>query len=190
MSYDHLWMAYRGMHVRAVVQAIDDTGGEQVVSAQAHAGGGRSQIPVHQPFGFSSHAPLDGAVTHVVAVGGDHADLVALPPANPSVARFGALAEGETVMYDAWGQRIHMIGGKIVAIDAAQELQVNIGGALILDLTAKGAQLNVPLSVKGTITATEDITTQGDVKTATVSLNEHPHGGVTAGSDQSGPPAG
>ncbi|MBY4640281.1 phage baseplate assembly protein [Gluconacetobacter entanii] len=172
---DRLFMAVRGLFVRAVVRGIDDTGGEQMLTVEPHFGRTRSQVPVHQPFGFASHAPLDGAVAPVVAVGGDHADLMALPPANPSKARFGKLGEGDSVLYDACGQRIYIQNGKIVRIDCTSEMLVTIGGSPILDLTAKQATLNVPLSVKGSITATDDITTQGDVKAASVSLTNHTH---------------
>lgn len=175
MAMDRLFMAVRALFVRAVVRSIDDTGAEQMLTVQSHYGRVRSGVPVHQPFGFASYAPLDGAVTPVVAVGGDQADLMALPPANPSRARFGRLGEGDSVLYDACGQRIYIQNGKIVRLDCASEMLVTIGGIPILDLTAKQATLNVPLAVKGGITATGDIAAQGDVKAGSISLTGHDH---------------
>lgn len=180
---DHLFMAVRGLFVRAVVRAIDDAGAEQMLSVESHFGRVRSRVPVHQAFGFASHAPLDGAVTPVVAVGGDHADLMALPPANPSKARFGKLGEGDSVLYDACGQRVYVQNGKIVRIDCTSEMLVTIGGSPILDLTAEQATLNVPLKVKGKIEAS------GDVVGGGISLITHQHASVKSGTDKSGPPA-
>lgn len=179
---DHLFMSVRSLFVRAVVRAIDDTGSEQMLSVESHFGRMRSRVPVHQQFGFASHAPLDGAVAPVVAVGGDHADLMALPPANPSKARFGKLGEGDSVLYDACGQRVYVQNGKIVRIDCTAEMLVTIAGSPILDLTAKQATLNVPLKVNGGIETTDDVVAAG------ISLMNHLHGGVQKGGDRSEPP--
>ena len=159
----------RSLTKRAVVHAIDDTGATKTVTAEAHAGYPRSGIPVHQQFGLASRAPVDGAVTHVVAVGGDEADLIALPPANPSVAHMGGLAEGETVLYDAVGQAVYLKAGKIVRVQANTEMTVEIGGKTVLDMTATLATLNVDLKVKGKINATGDIVGNG------ISLDDHTH---------------
>lgn len=172
----------RSLFARAVVHAIDDSGAGQRVTIEAQAGYPRSQVLVHQQFGLSSHAPLDGAITHVFAAGGDAADLVALPPANPSLAHMGALAEGETVLYDAVGQAVYLHDGKFVRVQAAQEMTVEIGGQTILDLTSALATLNVPLKVNGGISATDDVVANG------VSLIGHLHTGVQTGTSTSGPP--
>lgn len=172
----------RSLTRRAVVHAVDDSGAEQMVTLEAHAGYPRSRVPVHQQFGFASHVPLDGAVTHVVSLGGDEADLTALPPANPSLARAGGLAEGESIHYDAVGQAVYLQDGKIVRVLAHSEMTVEIGGQTVLDLKSELATLNVPLKVNGTITATGDVVGNG------VSLHNHDHTGVKAGSDTSGPP--
>ncbi len=172
----------RSLFGRAVVHAIDDTTSGQRVTIEGRAGYVRSRVPVHQQFGLSSRAPVDGAVTHVFAAGADEADLVALPPANPSLAHMGALGEGETVVYDAVGQAVYLQDGKFVRIQAAQEMKVEIGGNVILDLTGALATLSVDLQVNGKITATEDVVANG------VSLHDHPHTKVQSGQDTSGPP--
>ncbi|MCP9320099.1 phage baseplate assembly protein [Acetobacter persici] len=172
----------RSLTRRAVVHAVDDSGAEQMVTVEAHAGYPRSKVPVHQQFGFASHVPLDGAVTHVVALGGDEADLTALPPSNPSLAHMGDLGEGESIHYDAVGQAVYLQDGRIVRVIAHSEMTVEIGGQTVLDLTPELATLNVPLKVNGTITATEDVTGNG------VSLHDHVHTEVKYGSDTSGPP--
>lgn len=172
----------RALHCRAVVHAINDGGSEQTVDAQAHAGAARSAVPVHYPFGFAAHTPANGAVTYQVAVGGDAADLVALPPSNPSVARMGNLAEGESALYDSCGQAVYLKNGKIVRVIAHTELLVEIAGSPVLTLTTEKAMLSVPLEVQGKITATDDIVA------GSVSVQGHTHSGVTKGSDNTGAP--
>ncbi|MFT8644541.1 phage baseplate assembly protein [Gluconacetobacter sp.] len=184
---DDLAMAVRSLLVRAVVLAIDDTGAEQQVSMRSHYGHDRSRVPVYQPFGFSSHAPLDGAIAPIIQVAGDAADPLALPPYNPSVARFGDLGEGDTVAYDACGQRLHFHNGKLVEIQATSELRVGIGGKTVLDITADGATLSVPLNATAGITTTT-VEASEDVTAAGVSLAQHLHRGVQRGADQSGTP--
>ena len=176
MSMVDLYHTIRGQVLRGVVKLLDDSGPEQHVSVVAHAGQQRTSVPVHYPYGFSSHVPLDGAVTHVLQNGGDPSDLFALPPSNPAAARMGGLKEGETVLYDVANQRVHLRDGKIVEIDAAQEMVVKIAGRPVLTVTDDGVQVN------GKITATGDVTGAG------ISLKNHVHGGVQSGGSQTGNP--
>ncbi|NHO33335.1 phage baseplate assembly protein domain-containing protein [Acetobacter fallax] len=185
---DHLWMALRAHTVRAVIHAIDDTGAEQAVDLTAHYGSPRTKVPVHYPFGFASSVPLDGAVTHVVATGGDQADLVALPPANPSVARVGPLAEGEAVLYDSVGQKVYLSGGRIVRVDAHTSMDVRIGGKMVFQVTAGGAAVTGSLSVSGDVAVQGNVTSQKDVVASGISLTKHVHGGVQGGSSTTGAP--
>lgn len=177
-----LHYALRGLLVRGVVEAVDDRGPEQVLTVQGPYGQLRSAVPVLQPFGFSSHAPLDGAVCHLLQTGGDPADLVALPPANPAAARLGGIAEGESVLYDSVGQRVWLQGGRIVRIDTVGALQVTVGGTQVLTVTETGVAITGDLTVSGKIEAQEDVTAGG------VSLEQHVHGGVQGGSGTSGTP--
>lgn len=169
MNLLDVYHTIRGQVLRAVVKRLDDTGSEQTVDLVAHAGQERRNIPVHHPFGFSSHVPIDGAVAHVVQNGGDPADLVALAPSNPSAARFGHLNEGESVLYDSTGQRVHLRDGQIVEIDCTQSVVVKIAGRPVFTVNQDG------VSVTGKITATED------VFAGSVSLKNHVHGGVQSG---------
>lgn len=176
MSITDLYHTIRGQVLRGVVKLLDDSGPEQHVSVVAHAGQQRTSVPVHYPYGFSAHVPLDGAVTHILQNGGDPSDLFALPPSNPGAARMGGLNEGEAVLYDAAGQRVHLRNGQIVEVDAAGSMIVKIAGSPILTVTPAGVQVN------GKITATEDVVGGG------VSLKSHTHGGVQAGGAQTGKP--
>lgn len=188
-----IYMALRGLISRAVVQSIDDTGATQAVLVQTHAGRTRSRVPVHFPFGFGSRAPLDGAVTSVVAAGGDHSDLIALPPANPSAARVGNLAEGETVLYDSYGQKVYLSGGKFVRIDAAQTMEVRVAGQQILVVDKDGAALTGTLRVSKDILCVGDVTADGTVTGKTdvlangTSGHNHTHTSAKEGSQTSSP---
>ncbi|MBU2653461.1 phage baseplate assembly protein [Acidomonas methanolica] len=115
-------------------------------------------------------------MVHVFANGGDPSDLVALVAHNPSVARLGDLAEGETVLYDRLGQAVYLKAGAIVQVDAAQQMVVRVAGQPVLTVTASGVQ------VQGTITATEDVVA------GQISLQSHVHGNVQQGGDLTGKP--
>lgn len=192
-SVRDLYMSLRGLFTRAVVQDLDDSGANQTVTLTSHYGRTRSKVPVHFPFGFGSHVPHDGAVTAVVAAGGDHADPIALPPSNPSAARMGNLAEGETVLYDAVGQKLYLKDGKIVQVDAAEQLDVRIAGQSILTVDKDGVAVIGTLKVSQNIIAQGDMTADGtvvgkkDVVGNGISLHDHTHTSAAAGSPTSPP---
>ncbi|WP_215762862.1 phage baseplate assembly protein [Acetobacter sp. P1H12_c] len=192
-SVRDLYMSLRGLVSRAVVRDIDDTGSNQTVTLDTHYGRTRGKVPVHFPFGFSSHAPHDGAVTAVVAAGGDHADPIALPPSNPSAARMGNLPEGETVLYDAVGQKIYLVGGKVIRVDVVQQLDVRVAGQSILTVDKDGASLTGTLRVskdiiaQGDMTASGTVTGQQDVVGGGKSLKGHAHTSGKEGSPTSAP---
>ena len=75
---DHLHQLLRTQILRGVVTGIDDTGAAQLVTVRTHYGIVRAQVEMPQPFGVAAHVPLDGAVVHVLANGGDPSDLVAI----------------------------------------------------------------------------------------------------------------
>ena len=174
-------MRLRNHAVRAVVATIDDGGDEQRAVVQTHAGVTRSVI-VHQPFGLAAHPPADGAISVMIGLGGDEADPVVLGLSNPQAARMGGLAEGESALYDAAGQRVHLVGGQTIAIGAVQQVQVSIGAAVVLVVKAGGVQITGDLTVSGKITAT------GDVVAGSVSVQQHLHGGVQSGAAKTSMP--
>ncbi|EHH67558.1 phage baseplate assembly protein V [Gluconobacter morbifer] len=181
-DFAELHYSLRSQTLRGVVQEVNDTGPVQTVTVQVHYGQTRSRVLVHQPFGFSSSPPLDGAVTHVVQNGADPSDLFALPPANPSAARMSGLQEGESILYDAAGQKLYLQDGKIVRIDALEEMRVSVGGQPVLDVDANGVTITGALTVSKGITAGEDVTAEG------ISLTGHTHSGVETGSGDTGKP--
>lgn len=184
MSLTDLYHTIRGQVLRGVVKLLDDTGPEQHVSVVAHAGQQRTAVPVHYPFGFSSHVPVDGAVTHILQNGGDPSDLFALPPSNPGAARMGGLKEGETILYDQAGQRLHFQNGRVVAIDTTVGMLIKQQGKPLLTLSEEGHVFHGDLFVQGNIYA------QKDMMAGNVSLQGHTHSGVQAGASETGEPDG
>lgn len=172
----------RSQHTRGVVLEVDDSGPEQTVTVQMHYGQVRSGVPVWHMFGFSSHVPLDGAVVQLFQNGADPSDLVAMPAANFAAFRMGGIQSGETVLYDAAGQKVYLQNGRVVAIDALEEMRVSVAGQTIFDVTAQGVDITGDVTVSGEIIAKGDVTGKG------ISLTNHTHSGVKAGTDSSGKP--
>ncbi|QDH13805.1 hypothetical protein E3E12_05985 [Formicincola oecophyllae] len=166
----------RSQILRGVVKALDDSGGQQKVAVEMHVGQVRSGVPVLQTFGFSSHVPLNGAVTHVLQNGADPSDLFALPPENPSIARMGGLNEGESVVYDAAGQRLHFQDGKLLKVSVQDAIVIEVAGVEIMRVDADG------LHIQGSINST------GDQVAGGISTQSHIHGGVKTGPASTGKP--
>lgn len=150
----------RGMAVRGVVRRVDDAGQTQRVTVETHRGILRTDVEVLQPYGIAASPPA-GAMTVVLAIGADQGDMVALPVACPG-RRFGGLAEGEVVLYNAHGTRIALRGG-IVEIKAAGEVQI----------TAPTVRITGDLVVTGQVSDAA-----GSMQEMRDRYNTHNHGGA------------
>lgn len=144
-----------------LVQSVNDAASAQTATVQTHDGVVRANVEIHQPFGFASSPPIDGAIMLVIAVGGDAGQFVGLPAANPS-ARMG-VAAGEACVYAADGTRIHCRAGGIIEIWAGNALTIHAPAVAIdapngvsINATA-GAVINGPLHVTGAITCESTI---------------------------------
>lgn len=161
----------RGASMRGLVQAVNDTGGVQTVDVITHDGMVRAGIEVFQAYGFATCAPAVGSVVQLAAIGADPGDLIALPPICPA-ARYGGLAPNEVVVYDAGGQRLALREGGVVQLLGATSITLQVGTTTLV-MTSSG------------IATTGTLTNNGvDVGSG------HYHGGVQAGSGDTGPPAG
>ena len=180
------------MPMRALVLAADDTGQVQTARIQTGDGAIQDAVEVAQPFGFASLPPGDGAITHVLVLGGDPANLAALPLGCPAV-RFGALAQGEAVIYGADGTRVAVRQGGTVQVWAATLVVVESGtvnvqasGAVTIS-AGGGVTIDANVQVNGSIVASGDITDQngahgslGLLRTA-YDTHDHPAPGGTTG---------
>ena len=157
-------MEHRTHIVRGLVQSANDAGAAQTVTVTTHDGVTRADVPVMQPYGFSSSAPIDGAVTLVLSVGGDAGDPVALTVGNLSF-RFGKLGTGEVVMHDLDGNRVHIRAGGTIEVWAASQVTIN----------APNVVINGNLTVSGDIS--DQNGTHGTVAVLRGDYNAHKHGG-------------
>lgn len=119
----------RGLAARAQVTAANDDGQTQTVNAKIYEGVERSDIEVVQPFGFSSRAPT-GGLGIVVAIGGDQGDLVMFPVSDPA-SRLGGLEDGETVLYNSRGDRVHLKEDGTIEITSGKETKIKVGDMTI-----------------------------------------------------------
>jgi phage baseplate assembly protein V len=146
--------AQRNAVAYGVVSAVDDTGQVQTANVSTGTGVNRAEVEVLSQFGFSSVPPADGVVGLVVAIGGDPANLVVLPLANPS-ARFGGLLTGESVMYAADGSRVHIREGGIVDIWGGTQVNVHTKNCTIT--APNGCLVNGDTTVEGNATTTGNL---------------------------------
>lgn len=135
MNEEEIVMYLRGLMARGLVLGTNDGGASQRINVTTHQGITRQRVEVLQPYGLATHPPA-GAMTVVLAIGGDQGDMVALPIASPA-NRFGQLAPGEVVIYDAAGSRVALRAGGIVEIHAATRVlikapEVRIEGNLVV----------------------------------------------------------
>jgi phage baseplate assembly protein V len=173
-DHEHV-MNQRTGATRALVSAVNDTGLVQTLDAQSHDGVVRGGAEVHQPFGFNSCAPGQGAVTVFVANGGDPSDMLALPPSCPA-ARLGGLAPGESVIYAADGTRVHLKAGGIVEVLAATQVVITAPQCTVAassGITLTGAvTITGAVSITGTLHVSGDVDVGGNVNAAG-SINGH-----------------
>ena len=158
---EEIIMALRGLVVRGLVRATKDDGQAQTIDVQTHEGVVRSAVEVLQPFGLAAVPPA-GAMTVVLAIGGDQGDMVALPLAAPGT-RFGKLTAGQVVLYDAAGNRVALLADGTVEIHAATRVVVKAP----------------ELKVEGNIVATGNISDPaGSMAEMRTRYNSHTHGGA------------
>lgn len=156
----------------AVVQNVDDTGGAQMLTVKTGDGVQRAQVEVMQPFGFGSVPPADGAVTVVMALGADPANLVALQAANAWV-RFGNLAPGEAALYAADGSRVHIRQGGAIEVWGKT---VTVNATTVIINATGGVTINADVHVEGNLTATGNVSDgHGSLDRLRGHYNAHEH---------------
>lgn len=80
-----------------------------------------------------------------------------------------------------------------LAVEPVRYLEINdramtITGDVPLNITATQATVNAPTTINGDMTVKGNITASGDVTAGSISLKNHPHGGVTPGDGLTGAP--
>lgn len=108
---------------RAVIEAVNDAGGMQVLKLNLLADETRNAIERFQNFGFSSNPPANSEAL-ALAVGGNRDHLVVVA-CDDRATRIKNLVSGESAVYTNDGTIIHLKQGGIVDIIAATKVNVN-----------------------------------------------------------------
>ncbi|MBK67928.1 MAG: hypothetical protein CMP22_07330 [Rickettsiales bacterium] len=133
--------------IRGNLMSVDDTNARQRCGATLLAGESHDSIERIQSFGFSSVPPA-GASAIFSAVAADRTRLVCLGenhlshrPKNNKV--------GETIIYDAFTQFIHLKATGVIEISATGDLLITAPGRVLI--TSPVVEMTGDLKVKGDI---------------------------------------
>ncbi|BCI68064.1 baseplate assembly protein [Acetobacter aceti] len=148
--------------------------------------------------------PIEGDAEHLVVSADIHDDVVQAPispvtgkPAQPGEllvrAAYGApptTTEGRSAGEpDANGAWYHLTAGTFYAGAGNARMAITDGSITLTVGAASFTFTEAALAVLGAnITTDETVTGQTDVKTSSISLNEHVHGGVKSGPDTTSAP--
>lgn len=127
-------------------------------------------IPHYQHFGFAS-SPVQGCNVVIANYAGDNNRGVIIA-SNDTRYRMKNLSAGDSVIYDANGQSIHLSNGTICNIVINSQLNI----------TAPNITINGNIQLNGSLNAT------GDVVANSISLENHVHGGIYPGSSDTSKP--
>ena len=179
-TFEKLARRFRLMIARSVVNLISDAGEIQLVQVNSLAGETRDEVEHLQTYGHTSHAP-SGAQAVVLFPDGDRTRGIALVVGHKSFRP--VLAKGESALYDDQGQTI-TIHRDHIEIKTTKPVVIDSPETTITgDLQVAGS-----IATEGTINAVGEISSDDDVKAATVSLKTHVHPGVMSGGAVTGVP--
>lgn len=106
----------RSLIARGIVRLVGDGTGLQTTQVDVLTGETRDNVEMIWPFGLTANPP-NGSLAIILSVGGDRGDPVALPAANRKLRKVG-LGVGETSLYDAIGQFVHLKADGTIVIKA------------------------------------------------------------------------
>lgn len=94
------------MIAKALVKSVDDTGDIQLVKIAAQDGVVQDKVERIQNFGFTSRPPADSEAIALYLQGNrDHGVVIAC---DSGASRITGIESGDSVMYSAHGDKIHM----------------------------------------------------------------------------------
>lgn len=156
------------MFARGVLRGVNDANGRQQLQVELLKNEVRDDVEHMQNYGFTSH-PLGGDVA-VAFLGGNREQGIVLVVDD---RRYRIpLQAGEVAIYDDQGNKIELLRD-----------MVKVTAVVHVEIQAPTIKLVGDLDVIGNITTTGTITNNGKNIGST-----HQHGGVTAGSGNSGAP--
>ena len=187
---DDLWDAMaeqahdgRVQATRGIVSATNDNGQAQTADVTSHAGMLHAGVEVMQIYGLASRPPAKGAIGVSIAIGGDPGDTVMLPLGYPS-ARFGGLAEGDTVIFTLEGTRVALRMGGKVEIMSASSVAITSPGVTIT--ASAGVTIVGNVAIQGNLTVTGDVSDgHGKLSALRAHYDGHTHTGSFSGATSS-----
>lgn len=183
-----LWSRMQNMISRGELTALDSAPGLAVASVSIGADDQADGVELLNPVGVSSR-PAAGAEVLVIAVGGNPANLVAIPfVRGQRITADADLAEGEVALYiGRAGQRVRLLAEGGVEVSAATPK----GGSVVL--TDGGDVIVTPGAgevLLGGAGATKKLAFAADVEARLASIqakfDAHVHPGVTVGAGSTG----
>lgn len=131
---------------RGLLGSLDKTKRVQLANLEGTAGEALAAMELFQQFGFSSALP-SGTQVIVLPLGGKTSAAVIVASENTAF-RFQLGTDGETVIYNQWGDRVHLKAGGVMDVVATS--RVNVTAPLV--------------TMSGSLQVVGDITAGGDVK--------------------------
>lgn len=159
---------------RAIIKLIDDSAGIQKVQISGRESELLDQIDRVQEYGFTSK-PKDGAECVLVALNGER-DQALIIATEDKRYRIKDLGDGEVVIYDYQGQKIHFKKDNSILVDTSGKVTVD---APLVEMTGK-------LIVDGDIFAKGDVRDKAETNTVDMAemrtiYNTHTHPGDSGG---------
>lgn len=169
------------MAARAVVRLVDDTESRQRLQVEILSEELRDGVERAQNYGFTSH-PHPEADAVIICGGGSREQSIAIVVDDRRYRL--KLQPGEVAMYDDLGNAVQLLRD-MVKVDAVQHLEATAPTTRIAsEVTIDGSlTVNGPTTMNGDIDSTGTITNNGKNVGST-----HTHGGVQAGSGNTGAP--
>ena len=127
---DPVRTAIKQMARKAIVDTVDDTGAQQVISVRTGGGAVLDKVERLQPFGLTS-APASGDEVLLISTNGDREHAVAVQVGS-SANRISGLDEGEVAVYRNASNKIVFRANGDLEIMTEGQLSIN-GGNLTVE---------------------------------------------------------
>ncbi|PWG62867.1 phage baseplate assembly protein V [Sediminicurvatus halobius] len=184
-----IWRRLRLIVSRGVIGRSDDARRLQVVQVSLLAGE-TARMERFQEYGFSSR-PLEGAEAIAAAVGGARGHLVAVAVDDRRHRRRDQ-QPGEVAIYTDEGDEIRMRRGRVIEVISGAQVHVTAPD-VVADCDTATVQATTSVTLDSpSVTVTGDLSVQGaidaggDVKAGAISLQQHVHGSVQSGTEDTG----
>lgn len=175
------------MVARGAVSAVNAASKMQSLQLRLMAGEAKDNVEHFEPFGFTSK-PKPGAEHITLFLDGDRSHGVTIVVADRRY-RLTGLDDGESALYDAYGNKVHLKKDGTMAVVASTQVQITSP----LVTMSGNLQVSGNISAGGTINAGGTITAPNVVGTTNgtfggKSMVSHTHSGVQPGAGNTGAP--